>query len=110
MPRGKLKATYPLHTLSVDIHGVMTPCKGNRFIVTFTDVFSRYAILTHTQYNMATTVTLLLYTHIITYFSTPIRILSTMGGKSWAAYGISWKSSWDAPLCSPTPTTPREIS
>ena len=86
--KGKIESTSPWDVLSIDIMGpFVAGRKGERYILSIIDCFSRYLILVPLHDHTATTVSRALYEHVIGYFGCPRRILSDRGteftGRIW---------------------------
>ena len=89
LPQGKIESTSPWDVFSIDIRGAfITGRKGERYILSVIDCFSRYLILIPIKDHNATTVRQALFERVIRYFGCPKKILSDRGteftGRVWA--------------------------
>jgi hypothetical protein len=73
--------SYPFHTLSIDLFGPLPTHRGNKYILTVIDCFTRYCFIIPIKNKLATTVADALYKHIFVMFSAPVRILNDQGGE-----------------------------
>ena len=77
VPKGKIESASPWDVLSIDIMGpFVAGRRGERYILSIIDCFSRYLILVPLRDHTATTVSRALYERVIGYFSCPRKILS----------------------------------
>ena len=88
VPKGKIESNSPWDVLSIDIMGPFVAAqKGERYILSIIDCFSRYLILVPLCDHTATTVSRTLFEHVIGYFGCPWKILSDRGteftGRVW---------------------------
>ena len=86
---GHITSSKPWETLCIDVVGPLPRTqKGERFILSVMDCFSRYLILIPMKNHTAETVSRSLYERVIAYFGVPENILSDRGaeftGKIWA--------------------------
>ena len=80
VPKGKIESTSPWDVLSIDVMGpFVAGQKGERYILSIIDCFSRYLILVPLRDHTATTVSRALYERVIGYFGCPRKILSDRG-------------------------------
>ena len=80
LPQGKIESVSPWDVLSIDVMGqFISGRKGERFILSVIDCFSRYLILIPIKDHSATTVSQALYKRVIEYFGCPRKILSDRG-------------------------------
>ena len=80
VPKGRIESTSPWDALSIDIMGsFVAGRKGERYILSIIDCFSRYLILVPLRDHTATTVSRALYERVIGYFGCPQKILSDRG-------------------------------
>ena len=82
LPQGKIKSVSHWDVLSIDVMGpFISGRKGECFILSVIDCFSRYLILIPIKVHNATTVSQALYERVIGYFGCPREILSDRGTK-----------------------------
>ena len=86
---GHINSLKPWDTLCVDIVGPLPRThKGERFILSVMDCFTRYLILIPMKNHNAETVSRAIYERVIAYFGVPANILSDRGaeftGRVWA--------------------------
>ena len=80
VPKGKIESSSPWNVLSIDIMGPFVAVRrGERYILSIIDCFSRYLILVPLHDHTATTVSCALYERVIGYFGCPKKILSDQG-------------------------------
>ena len=80
MPKGPINSPGPWDTVSIDMVGPLpVDGRGNRFIVTMMDVYSRYLIAAPVRNHKASTVSRCLYESVVAYFGAPRSILSDRG-------------------------------
>ena len=80
MPKGKIESTSLWDVLSIDVMGpFVAGRKGERYILSIIDCFSRYLILVPLRDHTTTTVNRALYERVIGYFGCPQKILSDRG-------------------------------
>ena len=80
VPKGKIESTSPWDVLSIDVMGpFVAGRKGERYILSITDCFSRYLILVPLRDHTAMIVSRSLYERVIGYFGCPWKILSDRG-------------------------------
>ena len=89
MPQGKIESTSPWDVISIDVMGpFVAGRKGERYILSVIDCFSRYLILIPIKDHNATTVSQALFERVIGYFGCPRKILSDRGteftGRVWS--------------------------
>ena len=73
----------PWDTLSVDIVGPFPRDRRMKYIITFMDCYSKYAILIPSNDHTARTVNNTLLYHVIPYFGVSRRLLSEFTGQVW---------------------------
>ena len=79
-PKGHINSPRPWETVSIDVIGLLpVDGKGNRFIVTMMDTYSRYLIASPVRNHRAITVSRCLYEDMVAYFGAPRSILSDRG-------------------------------
>ena len=88
VPKGKIESTSHWDVLSFDIMGpFVAGRRGERYILSIIDCFSRYLILVPLCDHTATTVSRALYERVTGYFGCPRKILSDRGteftGRLW---------------------------
>ena len=88
VPKGKIESSSPYDVLSIDIMGAFVAGRrGERYILSIIDCFSRYLILVPLRDHTATTVSRSLYERVIGYFGCLRKILSDRGteftGRLW---------------------------
>ena len=88
MPQGQIESASPWDILSIDVMGpFISSKKGERYILSIIDYFSKYLILVPLRDHTATTVTRALYERVVGYFGCPRKILSDRGtaftGRIW---------------------------
>ena len=82
MPKGHINSPGPWDTVSIDVVGPLpVDGRGNRFIVTMMDVYSRYLIAVPVRNHKAPTVSRCLYESVVAHFGAPRSILSDRGTK-----------------------------
>ena len=80
LPQGKIESVSPWDVLSIDVMGpFISGRKGEPFILSVVDCFSRYLILIPIKDHNATTVSQALYKRVVGYFGCPRKILSDRG-------------------------------
>ena len=89
LPQGKIESTSPWDVVSIDIMGpFVSGRKGERYILSVIDCFSRYLVLIPIKDHNATTVSQALFERVIGYFGCLKKILSDKGteftGRVWA--------------------------
>ena len=88
VPHGQIESTSPWDMLSIDVMGPFIGSKkGERYILSIIDCFSKYLILVPLRDHTAPSVSKALYERVIGYFRCPRRILSDRGteftGRIW---------------------------
>ena len=77
VPHGQIESTSPWDMLSIDVMGPFIGSKkGERYILSIIDCFSKYLILVALRDHTAPSVSKALYERVIGYFGWPRRILS----------------------------------
>ena len=90
VPKGHINSPGPWETVSIDVVGPLpVDGKGNRYIVTMMDVYSRYLIASPVRNHKASTVSRCLYEAVVAYFGAPQSILSDRGAEFT---GMIWES------------------
>ena len=90
VPKGHINSPGPWETVSIDVVGPLpVDGKGNRYIVTMMDVYSRYLIASPVRNHKASTVSRCLYESVVAYFGAPRSILSDRGAEFT---GMVWES------------------
>ena len=89
MPQGQIESASPWDILSVDVMGpFVSSRKGERYILSIIDCFSKYLILVPLKDHTTSTVSRALYERVVGYFGCPRKILSDRGteftGRIWA--------------------------
>ena len=80
LPQGKIEASSPWDVVSIDIMGpFISGRKGERYIRSVIECFSRYLILIPIKDHNATTVSQALFERVIRYFGCLKKILSDRG-------------------------------
>ena len=88
VPQGQIESTSPWDILSIDVTGpFVSSRKGERYILSIIDCFTKYLILVPLKGHTASTVSKALYERVIRYFGCPRKILSDRGteftGRIW---------------------------
>ena len=89
VPQGQIESISPWDILSVDVMGpFISSRKGERYILSIIDSFSKYLILVPLKDHTASTVSQALYERVIGYFGCPKKILCDRGteftGRIWS--------------------------
>ena len=89
VPPGQIESTSPCDILSIDVMGpFVSSKKGERYILSIIDCFSKYLILVPLKDHTASTVSKVLYERVVGYFGCPRKILSDRGteftGRIWS--------------------------
>ena len=80
-------AEYPFQKVAVDITGLLTPTKkGNRFIISFVDSFSRYIILSPLREMKSVDLAKIMKEKAITQFGIPEEFVTDGGSNFTSAY------------------------
>ena len=80
VPHGQIESTSPWDMLSIDVMGPFVGSKkGERYILSIIDCFSKYLILVPLRDHTAPSVSKALYERVIGSFGCPQRILSDRG-------------------------------
>jgi len=73
-------ATYPFELVGVDVMGPLPVShKGNRYLIIFTDHFSKYAIMLPAADQESSTLAELLIKHVVCQHGTPAKLLTDRG-------------------------------
>ena len=88
LPQGKIESVSPWDVISIDVMGPFVPGrKGEQFILSVIDCFSRYLTLISIKDHNATTMSQSLFERVVGYFGCPRKILSDRGteftGRVW---------------------------
>ena len=88
VPQGQIEFAFPWDMLSVDVMGpFISSKKGERYILSIIDCFSKYLILVPLRDHTAPTVSKALYERVVGYFGCPRKILLDRGaeftGRIW---------------------------
>ena len=90
VPKGHINSPGPWETVSIDVVGPLpVDGRGNKYIVTMLDVYSRYLIASPVRNHKASTVSKCLYESVVAYFGAPRSILSDRGAEFT---GMVWES------------------
>ena len=90
VPKGHISSPGPWETVSIDVIGPLpVDGRGNRYIVTMMDVYSRYLIASPVRNHRTSTVRRCLYESVVAYFGAPRSILSDRGTEFTS---IIWES------------------
>ena len=80
VPQGQIESASPWDILSVDVMGpFVSSRKGERYILSIIDCFSKYLILVPLKDHTASTVSRALYERVVGYFGCPRKILLDRG-------------------------------
>ena len=80
VPQGQIESTSPWDILSTDVMGhFVSSRKGERYILSIIDCFSKYLILVPLRDHTASTVSMALYEQVVGYFGCPRKLLSDRG-------------------------------
>ena len=88
VPQGQMESASPWDMLSVDVMGpFISSKKGEQYILSIIDCFSKYLILVPLRDHTAPTASRALYKRVVRYFGCPRKILSDRGteftGRIW---------------------------
>lgn len=76
VPWGAISVPHPWYTVNIDITGPFPTAKGERFIASYIDIFSRYVALATATDHTTSTMAHHLMNDIMAYFGVPPAILS----------------------------------
>ena len=79
---GTIQFQGPWDTLPIDVVGPLPPDHRHEFLIVFVDCYSKYTILVPSSNHTASTVSKALMRHVIPYFGTPRRLLSSLSALS----------------------------
>ena len=89
VPQGQIESTSPWDILSIDVVGpFVSSKKGERYILSIIDCFSKYLILVPLKDHTTSTVSKALYERVTGYFGCPRKILSDRCTKFTVGYGL----------------------